>query len=251
MARADTRRFTGPPTQTLNCGAPSTAQHLAASPNHFCSDVQAQCAATPAAQPADPKITTLAYLQQNPTGGWQLNGFNCAAGPGVTPPPTVTPFDAYAQIVKLVPTTLIGAAPGRGQTLVNIQTIFWVDTAADQNLGTVTLLGHQVGLRIHARGVQWDFGDGQVGTANDLGRPYNSADGCSSPQCPGYFGHEYTRTGQLSVRAAVTWNGQFTVDGGPWRDVANPANGATTVTGPTAATAVRVLQARGVLVPDQ
>jgi hypothetical protein len=248
---------TGPLTETLDCGAPRAAEHLTVSANHFCSDVQAQCAA-PAAAPlaaappaaAPPPVTTLGFLVQNPDGSWRLTGFNCAAGPGAVPPPTVTPFDAFAEVTKRVPHPPIGAAPGRGQTLVNMQTIFWVNTAADPSLGTAVLLGHQVGLRIHARSVGWDFGDGARAELAGLGRPYTGADQCPTAECPGFDGHRYVTTGSFTVAATVVWAGQFQVDGAGWRDIADPATGANTVTGPATTTPVRVFQARGMLVPD-
>jgi hypothetical protein len=193
------------------------------------------------------------FLQQGADGTWVLNGFNCnvvPSGAGPPPPPQVTPFDAYAAVVKLVPSPAIGAAPGKGRTLVNIQTIFWVNSTADRALGTVTLIGHQVGLRIHAKTSAWAFGDGAGDVTSGLGRPYAAADGCAEAQCAGYFGHTYAGTGGMTISATVTWTGEFSVDGGSWRGIANPATGANTVTGPSAVRPMTVVQARGVLVQD-
>jgi hypothetical protein len=179
-----------------------------------------------------------------------LNGYNCNVVPGVgpPPPPQVTPFDAYAAVVKLVPSPAIGAAPGAGRTLVNIETIFWVNSGQDRDLGPATLLGHRVGLRIHARTSTWTFGDGSGDSAAGLGRPYEAADGCAAAQCEGYFGHTYVGTGAVVVTATVTWAGEFSVDGGPWRGIGNPVTGANTVDGPAATRPMTVVQARGVLV---
>jgi len=223
------------------------------SPNHFCAAVQGSCSVQSRAQaPADPKATTVGFVQQNPSGTWELNGFDCNVVPGAgpPPPPQVTPFDAYAAVLKLVPSPAIGVAPGKGRTLVNMETIFWVNSAADQSLGPVTLLGHQVGLRIHARATAWVFGDGSTDTSAVLGRPYAAADGCGEAVCAGYFGHTYVSTGEMTVSATVTWAGEFSVDGGPWRGIANPATGANTVEGPAATRPITVIQARGVLVQD-
>jgi hypothetical protein len=131
-----------------------------------------------------------------------------------------------------------------------MQTIFWVNSAADQSLGPVTLLGHQVGLRIHATATAWAFGDGITDTSAGLGRPYTAADGCGDAICAGYFGHTYASTGAMTISATVTWAGEFSVDGGPWRGIANPASGANTVDGPAATRPIAVIQARGVLVQD-
>lgn len=244
---------TGPRIETVDCGRVKVGMISENSPNHFCAAVQGSCSVQSRAQaPTDPKATTVGFLQQNPSGAWELNGFDCNVVPGAgpPPPPQVTPFDAYAAVLRFVPSPTIGAAPGKGRTLVNMETIFWVNSAADQSLGPVTLLGHQVGLRIHARATAWAFGDGSTDTSADLGRPYAAADGCGEVVCAGYFGHTYVSTGAMTVSATVTWAGEFSVDGGPWRGIANPATGANTVDGPAATRPITVIQARGVLVQD-
>ena len=244
---------TGPRIETVDCGHVKVGMISENSPNHFCAAVQGSCSVQSRAQaPADPKATTVGFVQQNPSGTWELNGFDCNVVPGAgpPPPPQVTPFDAYAAVLKLVPSPAIGVAPGKGRTLVNMETIFWVNSAADQSLGPVTLLGHQVGLRIHARAAAWAFGDGSTDTSAGLGRPYAAADGCGEAVCAGYFGHTYFSTGEMTVSATVTWAGEFSVDAGPWRGIANPATGANTVNGPAATRPITVIQARGVLVQD-
>jgi hypothetical protein len=243
----------GPRIETVDCGRVKVGMISENSPNHFCAAVQGSCSVQSRAQaPADPKATTVGFLQQNPSGTWELNGFDCNVVPGAgpPPPPQVTPFDAYAAVMRLVPSPAIGAAPGKGRTLVNMETIFWVNSAADQSLGPVTLLGHQVGLRIHARATAWAFGDGSTDTSAGLGRRYAAADGCGEAVCAGYFGHTYVSTGAMTVSATVTWAGEFSVDGGRWRGIANPATGANTVDGPAATRPITVIQARGVLVQD-
>ena len=244
---------TGPRIETVDCGRVKVGMILENSPNHFCAAVQGSCSVQSRAQaPTNPQATTVGFLQQGPSGTWELNGFDCNVVPGTgpPPPPQVTPFDAYAAVSRLVPSPAIGAAPGKGRTLVNMQTILWVNSAADQSLGPVTLLGHQVGLRIHARATAWAFGDGITDTSAGLGRPYTAADGCGDAICAGYFGHTYASTGPVTISATVTWAGEFSVDGGPWRGIANPATGANTVDGPTATRPIAVIQARGVLVQD-
>ena len=246
---------TGPRIETVDCGRVKVGMILENSPNHFCAAVQGNCSVQSQAQaPTDPKATTVGFLQQGPTGSWVLNGFDCNVVPGGAgpppPPPQVTPFDAYAAVLRLVPSPAIGAAPGKGRTLVNMQTIFWVNGGADEALGPAILLGHQVGLRIHATATAWAFGDGITDTSAGLGRPYTAADGCGDAICAGYFGHTYASTGAMKISATVTWAGEFSVDGGPWRGIANPATGANTVAGPTATRSIAVIQVCGVLVQD-
>ncbi len=183
-----------------------------------------------------------AILQQAPDASWALASYNCAV---VTAPAQVTAAMARAEVVKLVPRPAVGIAPPGGRSLVNIQTIFWVDTAADRNLGTVRLLNHDVGLRIHVQHVHWDFGDGSTDTSSNPGPAYDSETRpCRAALCPDYFGHVYAMTGAQTVTARVTWAGEFRVDQGQWQ----PIDG--TVTGPASSQALTIVEARGVLVPD-
>jgi hypothetical protein len=215
----------------------------------LCALQAAICIVESRQNPTQPALSPFIVLTRDANGVPQLTGPACVA-PSVAQPPTVTPFDAYQEVMKLVPAAPIGAAPGRGSTLVNIQTIFWVNTSADRSLGPVTLLGHRVGLRIHAQSVDWNFGDGSEDENGALGRPYMATDSCTTAQCSGFYGHEFRKTGSFTVSAAVTWSGQFSVDGGAWQDIANPATGANTVTGPSTTSPLRVFQARDELVSD-
>jgi hypothetical protein len=146
------------------------------------------------------------------------------------------------QVRKLVPHPSIGVAPPGGATLVNIQTLLWVNAPADQQLATITLLGHQIGLRIHVQSVAWDFGDGHGTTTSGPERAYDPDDGCNTKLCPGYWGHIYTDTGPMTITATVTWTATFTVDGGPVQTIPG------TVTGTRQTVTLTVKQARGVLV---
>src|SRR5437879_13902460 len=101
-------------------------------------------------------------LTRQPDGSYQLTGHNC-----FTPRrQRVTANDAYEEVKRLVPHPAIGIAPPGGKTLVNIETLFWVSTAATRSLGTVTLLGHRVGLEATVQHVAWDFGDGTTTTVD-------------------------------------------------------------------------------------
>ena len=158
--------------------------------------------------------------------------------------PQVTPEMARAEAEKLLPHPRIGTAPAGGVSLVNIQTVLWVDTGRDLTLGTVTLLGYRVTLRAHLQSVDWRFGDGQSDTTTDPGKAYSRDDPCRTVQCPDYFGHVYRSTGSLTIGAQLTWTGQFQVDGGAWQDIPG------TVTAPATGTPLHVREARGVLVDN-
>jgi hypothetical protein len=151
---------------------------------------------------------------------------------------------ARAAAEKLLPHPAIGSAPIGDVTLVNIETVLWVDTLPDRTLGTVTLLGHRVTLRAHLERVGWDFGDDSTDISVGPGKRYTNADPCRTAQCPGYFGHTYLRTGRVTVAADLTWTGQFRVDNGGWQAIPG------TVTAPATSDTIRVKEARGVLIPD-
>jgi hypothetical protein len=161
-----------------------------------------------------------------------------------TAAPRITATMLRDQAEKLVPHPSIGTAPPGGTTLVNIETVLWVATAPDRSLGTVTLLGHRVDLRAHVERVRWDFGDGTGDETGTPGKAYTRAEPCRTPQCPSYFGHTYVRTGEVAIRAQLTWSGEFRVDGGAWQPIPG------TVDAAALGTSVHVKEARGVLVPN-
>ncbi|SDJ06022.1 hypothetical protein SAMN05444157_1524 [Frankineae bacterium MT45] len=201
--------------------------------------------------PAHPQKAVVTYtrLTSPPNAPWGYAGMRCVPVTAAAPAtPQVTAAMVRAAVTKLLPTAPLGVTPAGGQTLVNMQTIFWLDTPAQRTLADVTLLGHQVRITIRLHDVAWDFGDGNQVTATSAGRPYTSADRCSTPDCPGFFGHTYTQTTPVghtdSITATPTWSASYTVDNGP----ANAIPG-TIVAKPTRTT-ITIAQQRGRLVPE-
>jgi hypothetical protein len=158
--------------------------------------------------------------------------------------PQLTAAMVRDEAEKLLPHPTIGSAPPGHVTLVNIETVLWVATASQRQLGTVNLLGRHVDIRAHVERVAWSFGDGSTAATNGPGIPYTTAHPCRTKQCPGYFGHTYARTGAMTITADLTWSGQFRVDGGQWQTIPG------TVTAAATSTTVEVKEARGVLVPN-
>jgi hypothetical protein len=231
-----------PVTKTIDCGPPQISGQVRPRPGDYCAYLANLCdVPSPAQLPTDPRITTQVTLERQSDGRWTQIGFDCTAKAEA---PQVTPLLVLAEVRKLVPHPRIGVAPPGGATLVNIQTLLWLDTPADQSLGTVTLLGHRVMLRVHVDRVGWDFGDGQADTTSGPGHRYDPAEHCRTVTCDGYWGHIYATSGTMTIAATATWSGQYRVDGGAWLDIAG------TVTGPPTSTAITVRQARGVLVPN-
>jgi hypothetical protein len=207
-----------------------------------CDQVADQCATSPSTDAAGRPLSTVARLELR-GGVWTVTGVDCAVAPAGAAPAQVTAAMARAQAQRLVPHPAIGTAPPGGTSLVNIQTITWLATPADRTLPTVRLLGRQVQLRVHLARVAWDFGDQQQATSTGPGRAYTRTDPCTTQQCPGYFGHTYTRTGTVTITARVTWTGRYRVDAGPWQAIPG------TVTAPAAAATLTLRQARAILVP--
>jgi hypothetical protein len=194
-----------------------------------------------AAQEAGRPHRNFVRVVKQADGTWMLNGVECDPVAG---PPRVTPLMVWQRASRLIPATPIGLAP-RVSTLVNIQTIMWVDTTAARTLPTVAILGQPVTIHISIDHVAWDFGDDHAESSHGPGKPYDSrGDPCKTYQCPHYYGHTYTSTGRMTVTATATWRAAFRVDGGALTTIPG------TVAGPTTAAGILVCEARSVLVPD-
>jgi len=84
----------------------------------------------------------------------------------------------------------------------------------------------------------------QRNTSEGPGKAYDAqGDPCKDKQCPDYYGHTYTTTGDMTVTATVTWQATFRVGAG----AVTPIPG--TIPGPTTNAAILVGEARSVLVP--
>jgi hypothetical protein len=145
---------------------------------------------------------------------------------------------------RAIPAAAIGLAP-RTTTLVNTQTVMWVQTASTRTLAPVTILGRTVTITITLDHVTWSFGDGAHDTTTGPGKAYDEThDPCETPMCPHYDGHVYTITGTMTITARATWRAAFRVGTGPTQQI----NG--TIDGPRATAHIHAKQARGVLVPN-
>jgi hypothetical protein len=229
-----------PVVKTVDCGPPQVTDQLRPTGTTFCRYLGNTCSVPSAAQlPTDPHATTTVTVRQNPDGTWTQTGYSCAAR---SQAPQLTAQLLRQQIQKRVPHPTIGVAPPGGITLVHIQTLLWLDTPPSQPLGTTTLLGHHLTLRVHIHHVDWDFGDHTTDTTPGPQRRYDPTDPCHTPTCPHYWGHTYTHTGTTTLHAHPTWTGQYHLDGGPWHTIPG------TVTGPDTTTTLTIRQARGILV---
>ncbi len=157
----------------------------------------------------------------------------------------VTAAALRQQVLRLLPTVRIGSA-WTTRALVNAETILWAETSAHRSLGTVTVVGRQVGLRIGFDHADWDFGDSTTDTTTDPGKPYSKADPCRAAQCPGYYGHTYADTGHVTITLSVAWHAEFSLDNGATWTAVDPAP----LTGPATTHDLAVVQARGIIVQN-
>jgi hypothetical protein len=199
--------------------------------------------AVPGAPGGTVAIETFATLQQAPgSTAWTLASTWC--------PTKATPLpDTQAlreQAARLLPSVPVGWI-GPHLSLVNVQEILWVPSAAVRNLGTVTVVGQGVQLRTSFDHATWTFGDGATDSTDSLGRPYDQSRPCATKQCPGFYGHTYTERGPETIALTVSWVGQYSLDTGTtWTTIAGG-----TITGPSTTVAITVKQARAELISPQ
>jgi hypothetical protein len=226
------------------CGADAAGQLSALGDTNGAQDAKGECASSPACDQTTQSTGTphsqYVRVVKQADGTWSLTGSECNAAAG---PPQVTPQMVWEQASRMIPPAAIGLAPHEN-TLVNIQTIMWVDTAAARNLPTVAILGQQVSIDIKIDHVDWNFGDEKSDTSNGPGKAYDAhGDPCKDKQCPDYYGHTYATTGDMTVTATVTWQATFRVGAGAVTAIPG------TIPGPTTNAAILVREARSVLVP--
>lgn len=193
----------------------------------------------------DPNLVLAFADQIRPAGAaeWITLDFWCPQHTDPTPAPAAS--DIRDRAIRLLPTIPVHTTGPN--TLVNIQTLFWAGTAADRDLGTVTVVGQPVRLRARVAYVDWDFGDGHTDRSDGPGKPYDREhDRCNTVMCPDYFGHVYRQTGQMTISVRITWDASYSLDGGA---TYNPV-GTTPIAGPTSTAQVLVRQARAQLVSD-
>ena len=161
--------------------------------------------------------------------------------------PVVTTADVKEQALRLLPRVQIGSGYLGADSLVNVESVLWAATGTDRRLSDVTVVGQDVDLRISFATARWNFGDGTTATWTSPGKPYDKAgDPCDTAQCADYTGHTYRSKGRVTIALTVSWHAQYSLDNGAtWTGVDPGA-----LPGPTTRRTLRLLEARGVLVPD-
>jgi hypothetical protein len=232
-----------PASRTYDCGAPLPNGTRTGDGLDPCAQAQDTCKGQATTDATGKPTATMVSQTQNPDGTWGTVETNCIAAP----PAPQDPIAAAARdaFTKLVPHVTIDAAGHNGVSLVNLETLYWLNTPTTVDLGTTALLGQQVQLLATVQTVQWNFGDGHTATSQGPGRPFTATDHCSTKTCPNWFGHTYTQPApNLTVSATTTWTGRYRVNNGPFIAITG------TVTSPPATIPMQVDQSLAILVPN-
>ena len=230
----------------IDCDADTTARLVAAGDPDAQKDaltcLYTDPCQTPGGYPRGTGVIKVVVLRTAANGSAAFVDTDCV----ITTPtrPQVTAALVRDRVVRLIPGAVVGLAP-HGATLVNIETVMWVDAGDHQTLAPIEILGRRVVVSLSLDHVVWRFGDGESDTTSSPGKAYaEQADPCTTRECSDYYGHTYDRPGRVRVNAAASWSARFTVDGGA------PITIPGTVAGPTEQAAIVVKQARGVLVQN-
>jgi hypothetical protein len=233
----------GPASRTYDCGAPLPNGVRTGDGLDPCAQPQDTCKGQATTDATGKPTATMVHQTQNADGSWSTVNFDCVVGaPTPQDPIAAAARDAFT---KLVPHATISAAAQHGVSLVNAETLYWLDTPTTVDLGTTPLLGQPVQLLATVATVHWNFGDGHTATSQGPGRPFTTTDHCNTTTCPDWFGHTYTDPApNLTVTATTTWTGRYSINGGPFTAITG------TVTAPPATIPMQVDQSLAILVPN-
>ena len=176
----------------------------------------------------DGSVLTDQWFETN-SGASLYESATCPSVASPTPQVTAGMVAAALRRIDLPPSDLVVQPPG-GETLVNFATNFYTEQGSFTR--RVHLLGQRVDLKIWPSQYRWVFGDGESQASESAGAPYPDL----------LITHDYRAKGGVSPRVDTTYSAQFSVNGGPWRDV----DGTVTIAG--SPVDLRVRTARPVLV---
>ena len=221
----------GSPVLVIDCGyATATDDHTHWSP--ACGPTGFPCPSVPGTAHPHQFITVVSLDDTAvPIAAW------CAGA--ATPMPSAAAL--RDEVIRLLRPPALGVSPSAGTALVNLRTLFWVNTATQVDLGRARLIGFPVQLRVRYDRTEFDFGDGTGDTLTGTpGTPYHPAHDCG--QCADRFGHNYTTRGQVTITARTYWHAQFRIGTSEWTDIP----GEVTATQPSQAT-LTIKQSRSTL----
>jgi hypothetical protein len=198
----------GSPVLVIDCGyATATDDHTHWNPS--CGPTGFPCPPVPGTPNPHQFITVISLDDTTvPIAAW-------CAGANTPTPSTAALRD---EVIRLLHPPTLGVSPSTGTALINLRTLFWVNTPPTVDLGRSSLIGFPVNLRITYDHTDFDFGDGASDTLTpDPGVAYDPARDCGP--CTDRFGHNYTTRGPTTITARVYWHAQFQIRNGPWTDI--------------------------------
>lgn len=235
VTRTDLPGKGGSPVLVIDCGY-ATAADDHTHWNPACGPTGFPCPPVPGT-PNPHQFITVTSLDDTtvPIAAW------CAGA--ATPMPSAAAL--RDEVIRLLHPPALGVSPSTGTALINLRTLFWVNTATEVELGRAKLIGFPVDLRVTYDRAEFDFGDGATDTLTATpGTPYDPAHDCGA--CADRFGHNYTVRGAVTVTARVHWHAQFRIGAAPWTDIP----GDVTATQPSQTT-LTVKQSRSTLTPPR
>jgi hypothetical protein len=129
------------------------------------------------------------------------------------------------------PSSELTVQPPGGETLVNLETIFYTTNSAPTSR-TVTLAGRSVTIEATPTSYAWHFGDGTIETTTSPGHPHPDHD----------VFHVYASTGEVAASVSTTYAGRFRIGNGDWQQIPD------TLTVDGAPVGLTILEARPQLV---
>ncbi len=108
----------------------------------------------------------------------------------------------------------------RTTTLANFPNIYWSEVKAYEEPTDITVAN--VRLKFIPVKYRWNFGDGKTITTTDPGRPHNPELTKTLRDVDKNYKntHRYADTGTFNTTLTVVFNGQYSVNGGDWTDIA-------------------------------
>jgi hypothetical protein len=198
----------GSPVLVIDCGyATPTDDHTHWNP--ACGPTGFPCPPVPGTPNPHQFITVISLADTTvPIAAW-------CAGTSTPMPSTAALRD---EVIRLLHPPTLGVSPSTGTTLINLRTLFWVNTTTEVNLGRASLIGFPVDLRVTYDRTEFDFGDTTTDTLTTTpGTAYDPTHDCGA--CTNRFGHNYTQRGTLTVTAHTYWHAQFRIGTQPWTDI--------------------------------
>jgi hypothetical protein len=137
-------------------------------------------------------------------------------------PPERRPEDLVVTVTEKQLRELPIAAPGLGSqpgqhTLKGTETNIYA-TPAEQTFAIV-IVGRKVDVKVAPAEYRWDYGDGTTLTTSAPGGPVPESRWGEKT----VTSHAFTATGDFTVRLTTVFTGEFSVDGGPYQQIAGTA----------------------------